>query len=114
VKIKVMEVGKLNKNGRLYSAEVVAKAMAKAKFPLLISTCRELPTLNSAAGFSYSLHFDGDDVVAECTFADNEIAEKVACGALHLVPSGMGTVLPDGTVASDYTINFLLVTDDPA
>ena len=114
MKIKIMELGVPNKNGRLYSAEVMAKAAAKAKFPLLIDTNREAPTLVSAAGFAYSLNIEGADVMAECTFTNADIGQQVASGALHVVPAGIGTVLPDGTVANDYMINYLFVTDDPA
>lgn len=113
----LIHLDKPNQNGRIYKREVVESALQHfGSKPVPIQRDLEpngVPRLANTLG-SAKLAIKGGDLVAECSLL---VADKISAGledgTLSVVPCGTGKLLQDGTV-TDYEINYLAVTPDPA
>ncbi len=116
MKTSLMTLDKPNLNGRVYSTELMQKAISACTFPLPIERTSRFgsDTRGTVVGFASALAVEDGEVLAECDFLTDTMAELVRVGAMHVVSAGLGTVGPDGKVQGDYELTYLFLTDDPA
>lgn len=117
MKIPVLTLNKPNLNGRVYSQEAVDEALKKLKGPVYVYASLEeveaarngaiIPSLGMA-----TLSRENEMLMADVSFTSQVFADEVSKGTLSVRPNGIGKI-EDGKV-SDYEIESLMITNDPA
>jgi hypothetical protein len=116
MKTLVLEIDKLNKNGRIYPRDCVERAVARASTVTIFRHLAEddlPPAVGDPVGTA-TLTIEGSIVFGDCTFSIDDVEEQINAGKLFVRTRGTGSVDAKGVVQSDYKIVSLLLTNDPA
>ena len=109
-----MPVGVRTKNGRLYSREVVQKAIDEAPHPLLIQKGLKQGTMSDLCGTVgevTELKIEGNKLVAECEFVLPTFRQLVRDGFARVAIAGSGRDCGGGVVA-EYALSYLFLSAD--
>ncbi len=122
--IVVPRLGKMNRNGRIYTREMAQRMCGQFKEPMVGEIGVPDSSIVSLSKASHRVHrvfIDGDDLWAEYSVLDTpcgrllyDLFQKVGKEAFVLRPSGVGTVR-DGHFEDDYkliTFNFIQADED--
>jgi hypothetical protein len=115
MKKKILKVGALTENKRIYPKEVLQSAITKAN-RLGVTHIgvfgTEHPRLEQAALFVKEYSIEGDDLVASFEILKNEkgaaLKDLLLAGSVELTPVGHGDVSEAGEV-SNYTITSIAI-----
>lgn len=124
MKTTLLTLDKPNHNGRIYPKEVIQRMIENIdeRRCFLAAEVTNSPEINieRVCGRIKNLAIEED-----CLVGDVELLHSLpACDpnfdallknySIAVRPSGLGTISADGTIGSDYTLNYFFITDNPA
>lgn len=118
MKTPVLTLNIPNLNGRTYSQEAVDKALEKVAGPIpLYRSVEEAIAAREGKNVPISgtatLVREADKLVADISFIDADFEKQIVRGEIAVRPNGVGKIGEDGAI-SDYTIESISITNDPA
>lgn len=123
MKVKIIELYKLNNNNRIYPKEVFEKALKEYK-EKVVNEKRAIvykslePDLSNSYGIVDDIYMENDSAYANISplmniFDNNVITKMIDDGQLHVVTCGVGTIT-NNIIQDDYILNYLYLTDNPS
>lgn len=124
MKITLLTLDKPNLNGHIYPKEVIRKVIENVdeRHCLVAAEATNTPNINleRVCGKISNLAIEEDCLVGDVQLlnglpaCDPNFEALLNNYSISVRPSGLATMSDDGTVGSDYKLNYFFITDNPA